>query len=280
MKEVKRIGDVCKVDADGVIVNTSSMNNVSANFQEAMFYIKRELLSSFREEIHSIYVRGSVPRGFGIEGVSDLDMILITRSKEEELRSTALNKIEQDLIERYPFVNGVEMSVFSLEDVLETSRFAMIPFMIKTHSICIYGDNVQKKLPHYRADKALANAHIYHLKPLLLQAKDELEGNEDPEDVKDCCVWIMKIIIRCGLALVIEREQTYTRDLYPAFELFRKHYPEKEVEMRRALHFAVNPPKEIEAILAFLDGFGDWMILKAEKWLAENNAKMQKHLQL
>lgn len=278
MKEVKRIGDVCKVDADGVILNSSSMNNVSANFKNAIFFFKGALLSCFQDEIHSVYVRGSVPRGFGIEGVSDVDTILITVSKEEKI--SALDKIEQELIERYPFVNGVEMSVFSLEEVLETSHFAIIPFMIKTHSICIYGDNLQKKLPQYRADKALANAHIYHLKPLLLQAKDELVGNEDPEDVKDCCVWIMKIIIRCGLAFVIEGEQTYTRDLYPAYELFTKHYPEKEGEMRKALQYAVNPSEDIEAILAFLDSFGDWMIDEAEKWLAENNAMMQKQLHL
>ncbi|WP_377890617.1 nucleotidyltransferase [Alkalihalobacillus sp. R86527] len=279
MKEVRRIGDVCKVE-DGVIVNCSSMNNVSVEFKEAISFYKQAILSCFPNEIHSVYVRGSVPRGFGIEGVSDLDTIIITGSSQEKLSASDLDNIEKQVVERFPFVNGVEMSIFSLEEVLETSRFAIIPFMIKTHSICIYGDNVQKKLPQYRADKALANAHIYPLKAQLLQAKDELVGNDDPEDVKDCCVWIMKIIIRCGLAYVIEREHTYTRDLYPAYELFAKHYQGKEGEMRKALHYAVNPSEDIEELLTFLNTFGDWMIHESEKWLAEHNATNQKNLNL
>ena len=46
-------------------------------------------------------------------------------------------------------------------------------------------------------------------------ACDDLQDNSDREDIKDCCKWIMKIIVRAGLALVITKENTYTRDLYP-----------------------------------------------------------------
>ncbi|WP_270180968.1 nucleotidyltransferase [Alkalihalobacillus sp. CinArs1] len=280
MKEMRRIGDVCRVDEEGRIINTSSLANVSPAFKEAISYYREAVLASLSSEVHSIYVRGSVPRGLGIEGVSDLDTIIITVSDGEKLSSSLVNKIEQDVVDRFPFVNGVEMSVFSLNDVLETSRFAIIPFMIKTHSICIYGENLQKQLPRYKADKALANDHIYHIRAIILQAKEELVGNDDPEDVKDCCVWVMKMIIRCGFAFVIEQERTYSRDLYPAYERFSKHYPEKEPEMRKALHLAVNPTEEIEAILSFLNTFGDWMINEAEGWLVVNNRDREEHLML
>lgn len=279
-KNIRRIGSTCRVDEQGYIMNDSSLHNVGSHFKKAIMFFKDVTLENFRCEIHSIYIRGSVPRGLGIEGVSDLDVILVTDSHPEKLDGRLLEDIEKRVVAAYPFVNGVEMSCFHVDVMLETSRFAMIPFMIKTHSICVYGENLQNKLPSYKADKALANEHIYHLEDLIHQAKRELEGNDDREDVKDCCVWIMKIIVRCGLAFVIQKEETYTRDLYPAYELFLKYYPEKEIEMREALNYAVDPSEDPEEIRSFLSEFGGWMIAEADNWLEVHNAAGEEHLKL
>ena len=39
----------------------------------------------------------------------------------------------------------------------------------------------------------------------------ELIHNKGVEDIADCCRWIMKIIIRSGLALTIERRTLFQR---------------------------------------------------------------------
>lgn len=83
-----------------------------------------------------------------------------------------------------------------------------------------------------------------------------------------------------GGALVIVQEQSYTRDLFPAYELFSKHYPKKEKEMRTALWYAINPLSISEEILKFLDHFGNWKETETEKWLEVYNPTRAMHLPL
>ncbi|MDY7224165.1 hypothetical protein [Halalkalibacterium halodurans] len=111
------------------------------------------------------------------------------------------------------------------------------------------------------------------LKQQIIRAKEDLLDNEDRADIIDCCIWIMKLIVRAGLALVIEKEHRYTRDLYPAYQIFAKHYHEKGAEMKQALQYAIAPVdlhldsfiygKEDNEIIAQTDGHGRWF-----KWLA------------
>jgi len=77
----------------------------------------------------------------------------------------------------------------------------------------------------------------------------------------------MKIIVRTGLALVITKENTYTRDLYPAYKMFSKYYPEKESDMRKALEYAITPIIDTNQLLSFLNEYGTWMVSEADKWL-------------
>ncbi|MFF2176595.1 hypothetical protein ACFVT8_09075 [Lysinibacillus sp. NPDC058147] len=123
------------------------------------------------------------------------------------------------------------------------------------------------RLPRYKANEALANEHLIHLQGQIKNACDDLQDNSDIEDIKDCCKWIMKIIVRAGLALVITKANTYTRDLYPAYKLFSKYYPEKKNDMKIALEYAIAPIIDVNLLLSFLNEFGTWMVSEADKWL-------------
>ena len=90
----------------------------------------------------------------------------------------------------------------------------------------------------------------------------------------------MKIIIRCGLALVLMKENTYTRDLYPAYKLFSKHFPEKQEEMKLALNYAINPSVNNKEILSFLSSFGEWILNQSDDWLEVYNPQRLKQLPL
>ncbi|MFD1020911.1 nucleotidyltransferase domain-containing protein [Thalassobacillus hwangdonensis] len=277
---IRRIGAVCKVNHDGYLVNESSWEKIDVRFKEAVTFVVDEIIAAFSKEIHSIYLRGSLPRGLAIEGVSDIDLLIVTHTPLGADELERLYSLEEKLTERFSFVNGVEAGVFPLGEVADRSRFHIIPFMIKTYSVCLYGENLQGTLPDYKPDEKLANAHIVQLKSQIQQAKEDLVDNEDLEDIADCCTWIMKIIVRCGFAFVLIDEQTYTRDLYPAYERFSQYYPHQQKKMRQALVYAINPTSNAGEILSFLDEFGDWMIGEAEVWLNKHNPEKVDHLPL
>ena len=215
MDDIKPIGSFYRVDHEGYIVNDTSWEKIESTYRNA---INRSVnLLTLQLPLHSIYIRGSVPRGNGIEGVSDLDFIVIS---EQDANEEIIEKVERKLTKEFPWLNGIEVSYSSLHNLNHLDSFTIIPFMLKTSSLCVYGKDITDKLPRYKIDRALANDHLIQLEKHIEQAKFELDGNQDEEDIADCCGWIMKIMVRSGLALVMEYKRRYTRDLYPAYQLF------------------------------------------------------------
>ncbi|MBX0356108.1 nucleotidyltransferase [Halobacillus sp. Nhm2S1] len=280
MTEIKEIGSLCSINDYGYIMNQSDPKKINDQYEEVIRHITETCLSALPKDIHSIYLRGSVPKGEDIEGVSDLDVIVVTCSDPQDMNLDWVEEIEQLVNQKYRFINGVEVGFSPLNEFEDTKHCSMIPFILKTYGICVYGENLIGHLPDYKPDSSLANEHLIHFASFIDRANQDLNGNDDEEDIKDCCSWIMKILVRAGLALVIVQEQAYTRDLFPAYQLFSKHYPEKEQEMRTALWFAINPSSSSEEILRFLDSFGRWMKTETEHWLDVYNPARKMHLPL
>ncbi|KSU82024.1 hypothetical protein GA0061096_3622 [Fictibacillus enclensis] len=280
MTDIKNIGRFCLTNDNGYIINDSNLEKVKPEFYKVIEEVVENYQKHLGSDLHSVYVRGSVPRGLGIYGVSDLDTIAITNREKNDIDLKWVDKAENDLNRKYDCIKGVEFSFYSIEDMIETINFSIIPFMIKTHSVCVYGEDIRGKLPNYKADKTLGNQHLVNLKNQIKQAKEDVAGNDDKEDILDCCAWIMKIIVRAGLALVIEKERKYTRDLYPAYEIFSKYYPEKESEMKQAVKYAINPTENGNAIIVFLDDMGTWMINEADKWLQVHNPQKVSNMEM
>jgi uncharacterized protein len=279
---IKDIGSTARLNESGIIINDSDWEKVAVDYRPAIDEIVQTLIFRFSSVLHSVYLRGSLPRGLGIGGISDIDLLVVCESGacHQEIQET-VRGIERKFVSEYPFVNGIEAGIYDLKDIIDTSRFGIIPFMIKTYSIPLYGHNLQKILPSYYPDDKLANEHIFNLQDQVSMALKDLDGNEDREDVKDCCMWIMKIIIRCGMAFVMKKENTYTRDLYPAFKLFSKHYHLKEKEMKQALVYAITPSEDTAELISFLkDGFGKWVVEEAEEWLNEHNPERMSRMPL
>lgn len=277
---IKNIGRYCPTNESNLILNDSNRNKIQSEYLEVIEEVIREYQFHLGTNLHSIYIRGSIPRGLGIYGVSDLDTIAITHKKPSELDLQWTKEVEKKINTQFSCINGVELSFYQINEILETTTFSIIPFMIKTHSICVFGEDLSRHLLDYKANKTLGNDHLIKLKEQIELAKEDLDNNEDIEDIIDCCGWIMKIIVRAGLALVIEEENLYTRDLYPAFKIFAKHYPEKKTEMKQALSFAIEPISSSGDILHFLYQFGQWMINESEKWLQIHNPSKLRYMKI
>lgn len=271
MTTIKEIGSFCVTDSDGYIINHSDWNKINPIFHPVINDVVHTYCTLLQDDLHSVYIRGSIPKGIGIEGVADLDTIAITKQKPNKLQLKRIKEVEAELTQNHTCVDGVELSVYCKEDILNTASFSIISFILQTHSICVFGEDLIPLLPRYKANVALANDHIIHLKGQIKIACADLQDNSDGEDIKDCCKWIMKIIVRAGLALVITKENTYTRDLYPAYKLFSEYFPEKESDMRKALEFAITPIIDTSVLLLFLNEFGTWMVSEADKWLQCHN---------
>ncbi|MEY8347293.1 nucleotidyltransferase [Bacillus cereus] len=264
MSIIKKIGRFCPVDDTGYIINDSHINKIQPVFLEVIKEVKNTCFQSLQDDLHSIYIRGSVPRGIGIEGIADIDTIILVRKDPKILDLERIESIEQQLLTKFDCISGVELSFYNVEEIIHSTHFSFISFMIETHGVCIFGEDIRSQLPKYKVSQELAREHLIYLQSQIEQACEELIHNKGRDDIIDCCRWIMKIVVRAGLALTIDKEGLYSRDLYPAYELFSRHFPGQEQNMRRALQYAINPIDDIKEILAFLDDFGGWMIKLAD----------------
>lgn len=248
--EIKDIGGFCRIDEQGYLINETSIEKINSKYRELISEFTHELSKLLAKNLHSVYIRGSVPRGLSIDYISDLDTILVLNNTLNFKQNT-VNELVDYLKNKYTFILGIEMNVIEKQEIMNLDKFSILPFMMKTYGLCVFGEDLSKQIPKFKVDIALANEHLVNVKEQINQASRELLGNEDNEDILDCCSWIMKIIVRAGMALVAVEEGRYTRDLYPAYKVFAKHYPEREKGMKQALVFAIKPTYYVDELLNF-----------------------------
>ncbi len=267
MSPVLNIGRFLKTDTDGFLVNECSVEKIGAPWKEAVEEVKQAYLDHLPGKITSLYLRGSIPRGEPIKGKSDLDAFAVT---QERIHSAELGWIPQfkgHLQKKYPFVSEVELQFFPYPPLMRSPSFLGLRFTIKILSVCLWGEDLSGQFPQYKPSRRIAFSFHSNLKEEVEQASTGLVRLQDLERVFQVCTWIMKRIVRTGFAILMEKEKRYTRDLYPCYETFAKHYPEKEPEMRKALEWAVDPIADRAVLLDFLESFGKWIVNEAQEKL-------------
>ncbi len=51
-----------------------------------------------QDDLHSVYIRGSIPRGIGIEGIADIDVIIVVRKDPKLIDLSWRKKLESSKV--------------------------------------------------------------------------------------------------------------------------------------------------------------------------------------
>jgi hypothetical protein len=253
--EIKNIGSLHPLDINGYILNPCIYPVAQQEYSEVVTYILNHCQSTLGDSIHSIYLRGSVAKGQAISFISDVDTLLITRQPITEEEKLRLFAIKESITGIFPFVTKVEILAESLEQTQKT----WLKFLLKTQCVCVYGTDLIPAIEPFKVGKE-AYTHSFHIVKQIDEILRDLEENIEPEAIKGDCVWIMKALVRTGFELVMERDRSYTRDLYPNYERFSTYFPEKEPAMRHILSLAIEPTADKETINEILNDIRPFMI--------------------
>ena len=265
--EIKRIGSYLETDKQGFLQSRADAANITGSWLAVVEAVKSAYLEKFPDNIHSIYIRGSLVKGLAVEGTSDVDSFAVLKTGFEQTLSYEAFKawaetVEQDVQAMFPFVTGVELGLETFEEAQDRENpYALI---LKIEAACVYGENLAERISPYKPGPEMALQTNYfrsHLETFLAEYPEEPEP-EKPEFL----TWILRRFLRLGMELVMAQEQRFTRDLYLCYESFAKYFPEKKTEMYRALELAVNPTSG-EATEAFVAEFGEWLAQEAERKL-------------
>jgi len=255
MAEIRKIGGTLKLDSMGFFINPCNMDLVCPPWSEVVEEIKNAFLTYLGTKIHSIYVRGSVAKGTAVESVSDLDMFAIVHDDPSDIDMSWEDEFRLLMSRKYPFVNGIEMGIAPIDKASGDSSVRALCFLIKTQSLCVWGRDLIPVLENFAPGRYLTDG-IHDFEDNVRMITSNISGIEDKNQLDSICMWIMKQAVRTGFLLVAEQEQTFTRDLYPCYQLFCRHYPEYKAEMKFALQAAIGPQCSREELLCFLNEFG------------------------
>jgi hypothetical protein len=216
-------------------------------------------LDHLAEKVHSLYLRGSVAKGTAIAGVSDIDTFAVIFEEREAIDRTWIGAFQQRMADQYPFQTEIEFGFVSHHAVCAANGARGSRFLIKTQCVCLWGEDLAPFIPRYKPGRALVG-HALEIKEDIRQVMERLPTMEDIATVKGWCQWIMKRLVRTGFELIMEQERAYTRDLYPCYVTFCRHFPAQAQQMKHALEWAIAPSDNKEALAQFLDVFGTWII--------------------
>jgi hypothetical protein len=257
------IGHAVPVCELGFIVNPCRNERVVSPWREAVNLLSTLCQTSLGASLQSLYLRGSVPRGTAVEYHSDLDAVCVTRSLPP-LPPSLPAAIQARVREAHPFCTGVDLRIITHDRLLSPGRSAALQFLLKTQSLCIAGEAITENWPSFALQQARITLQGLRTSLAGTRASLTRQPGIGADERQQLCRWIAKKIVRAGFELVAERERAYTRDLYPCWTGFARHYPEMAEPMREVLTLAINPspdPLRIEAALKV----GDWLRIESRQ---------------
>ncbi len=247
------------LDADGYIAPEVSLARIQPPFVAITRRLQALCSERFGDDLHSIYLYGSVVRGAAIVGVSDLDVLVALRADPDRARHAVAHGIAATLRDEYDVVTDVGMGLDSPANLLSPGEHYDMGFFLKTLCACLDGDDLSTRLPRYRPSIEVARATNGDIGLRLAAARDRLLAAERPADVRLICRGVMRKIVRTGFTLVMPRYDGWTSDLDRQVDIFASYYPTRGAAMGLARDLARLPSDDKRAVLDILDTLGAWL---------------------
>jgi hypothetical protein len=254
MNEVTKTGTFLPLDENGYLISDAAFDKIVSPWREAVDYARQLEVCRLGDRLHSLYLRGSVPRGRALIGRSDLDLFAVLF--DDASASSIKPPYFDDFLIRFPFAASIESSHITLADI--HGPFHYYRFVVKVSAVCIHGEDLLPQIPPYTTDAPIAEEWFRIFPHLVDQFVLDFPKSND-RTKKRLCHDIMKAFLRAGMLLVMKRAHAYTRDLYPSYQCFSKHYPAQKPAMRRCLELAVNPESDGRKLLPFVTDLAEWM---------------------
>lgn len=255
-REIKAHGAYYKVDEQGFLMNPASIPEVQSDWFSIVSDITEKIKMRYGENLHSVYLRGSVAASCADFGFSDLDMFVLLHTENKMYwESIPESKVwESHYRNQFAGFHSLDVYQSSYSKNFQTD-YPALACIVKTQSVCVYGEDISKDIKAYKATDMQA-IHIKWLR------KDLDCFYENICDVQ-ACQDVMKVFLRAAFDLVMEKDGRYTNSLYFCWRSFSEHYPEKEQDFRQALDWYLNPIANKDVLMSYLKEHGEWLYKEA-----------------
>ena len=218
-----KIGGFFPIDEKGNILNPTSIDLIPPFLVPLLDEIMHLYKTHEGANLHSLWLRGSTPRGFYSEKHSDIDVFALVYTPNIRWeKANWANDAEAILKEKFNNIPQIEWAVSSWYSGFYQQN-PRLSFYLKTQSLLLEGQDIRPSLPHFKISD--------DIKMNLTWLNEDLSSFLKIEKPTDTEIHtILKLVIRSAFESIMEKEGSYTPDLYWCAEAFGRHCVEgKEV---------------------------------------------------
>lgn len=245
------------LDSNGFIVSDVSKDKIDDVYVSSIRESVESLKNLFHQQLHSIYVYGSVARGEAIAKKSDLDLIAMFDTKLSSVKLPELKKLSGELSQKYrSLVRDVGIAVAYYDYTIAPSNYYENAFL-KEFCVCVYGEDLGERFGPYKLTSEIAIRFNGDIEEALNRTLKRLE-TASKEDFKTYTQGFARKLIRTYYSMVMLRSQIWTTRLHEQSEVFIYHFQEKESVIRTLLNWIDEPPTDREAVYVLFKSEGEW----------------------
>ncbi|MED1603561.1 nucleotidyltransferase domain-containing protein [Alkalihalophilus marmarensis] len=257
MIEIENLKAGYGLDSNGFIVSDVSKDRIDGIYVPCIHKSIQNLKSLSHQQLHSVYVYGSVARGDAIAKKSDLDLIAMFDTKLSSVKLAELKKLAAGLSNNYrSVVRDVGIAVAYYDYTVDPSNYYENAFL-KEICVCVYGEDLGERFGPYKLTSEIAirfNGDIYEA---LRRTLKRLEDSSN-EDFKTFTLGFARKLIRTYYSMVMARSQIWTTRLHEQSEVFIQHFPEKASTIRTLHNWIEEPSTDREAVYELFKNEGEW----------------------
>lgn len=261
-------GTFVPMDKDGYFLNNLDLKLIDPLWLLPVHELVECYCNLLKDNIISIYLRGSIPKNEAIQFKSDIDIMVICNNYPSKDTIIALRSIQNNCLKKYVYVKKVDTLLLTY-NTFEKSYLAH--FYIKVMSLLLYGLNLHVKINPIKPSFRIISQIPIVLSNIQFCIK-VIDSSDDNLHISNSCNWAFSSIIRSLFEFLIQEEKKYTRDLYLCYKVSTKHFPEMTKKIETALILSIDTINDKRYAKELLIHFHDWLTLHIELFI-KNKSK-------
>ncbi|WP_214731865.1 nucleotidyltransferase domain-containing protein [Exiguobacterium sp. s195] len=216
MKRPTRLG----TDDAGYVINQTSIRHVQPEFESVLFKAIELVKEAFDEQLHSIYLYGSIGRGTAVAGQSDLDLTVLVH---EDVDTTELVEQTERLLMEHPEVIKIDYDIGRLDVALNPANRFEWGFWLRHLCTCVDGEDVSIQFPRMKPDARVSEALNQDLVSSIEAAKSKLLRGQMSHLEKRS---IVKRVIRGWYLTINVKDQSFATTVEECLAILKLYFPE------------------------------------------------------
>ncbi|MCT4798884.1 nucleotidyltransferase domain-containing protein [Exiguobacterium profundum] len=226
MKRPTRLG----TDDAGYVINQTSIRHVQPEFESVLFKAIELVKEAFDEQLHSIYLYGSIGRGTAVAGQSDLDLTVLVH---EDVDATELVEQTEQLLMQHPEVIKIDYDIGRLDVALDPANRFEWGFWLRHLCTCVDGEEVSIQFPRMKPDVRVSEALNQDLISSIEAAKSKLLRGQMSHLEKRS---IVKRVIRGWYLTINVKDESFATTVEACLAILKLYFSEDpRVEQGEAL---------------------------------------------